>query len=108
MAGGIEQSKQFWAIQAAKPRSVKWNTLQVHSVGDPAALSYASELDAKVAHNIRVIPSDRQGNPVGEAIPHLAPANKPVASKPSAPASNEISKLEEAVTSLSKKPKKNK
>lgn len=103
MPGGIEYSKQFWAIQAAKPRSTKWNTLQLHTAGDPAALSLASELDSKLNHSIRVVPSDRQGTPTGEAIPHLAPTSKPRAAK-----SSDTEALESAVSSLSSKPKKNK
>jgi hypothetical protein len=109
MPGGIEKSKQFWAIQAAKPKTDNWNTLQIHTAGDIAALTYASELDSKLPHNIRVVPSDKQGTPMGQPIAHPIPSSKPSAKKSAAPkSSSEISSLESSLSELSAKPKKSK
>lgn len=109
MPGGIENSQQFWAIQAAKPKTENWNTLIRYKAGDIQALTFASQLDSRIPHNVRVVPSDKQGIPTGEPITHPAPTSKPSASKPVAPkSSNEIASLEASLSELSAKPKKSK
>lgn len=94
MPGGIENSTQlklYFGIQARKGKS-DFKTLSVYPQSQgTAAIQHAAELEGRLPkHEVRLVPTTREGVAVGEAIPHklsLPDINpKPSAPKKAAPA----------------------
>lgn len=103
MPGGIENSPQlklYFGIQARKGKSdFKTLTLYPQNMGT-LAIQHTAELETRLPkHEVRLVPTTREGVAVGEPIPHKlslptlnpAPAKAPRKTAPakSAPASND-------------------
>jgi hypothetical protein len=111
MAGGIEQSQQFWAIQHSKPRSQNWRTLQLSKPGDISTLTLAGQLQQKTKGTVRVVPVDRDQVPTGPHIPFELPKPAPVEEAPKPAAPSTLSNIKgrnvkrETAAPVAKKPK---